>query len=132
MDRRRRQPRTGTFTVGCIILMMGLYAFGDRETVFTNALARMRIEEFWGVAMVVAGLAHVWSGLWPSCLNVWAANWLAIIVCGWTYTLFTLKNISTPTINACGVIALCAMGTMAYNAHRNAKTRSEMRGLSSD
>ncbi len=123
-DRRRSSPRSGMTTVGALVMMLGLYVFGPQETLFTNALAKLGIETFWGVLMIVSGAIHVSASLMPSHrLFNWFAHTLTSMVTAWTFFLMFSIGVSTPTINACLIIALGSLYTMIKDALEGVRMR---------
>lgn len=128
-DRRKDSPRSGMATIGALIIMMGFYVFGPQETLFTNTLARLGIEYFWGSLMIAVGLIHMTSAFMPHIrLFNWFAHTVTSIVTAWTFFLMTSMGTNTPTINACLVIAIGSAITMLKDALEGVKIRGALYG----
>lgn len=128
MDRRRRSARPGTVTIGALVASMGSYAFSGSETLFTILLGRMDLETEWGIIMFVTGLMQILSGLINHRLLMWASNTLVMLVCGWTYLLFALHGLFTPTINNCAILSIGALYTLVRDALDSKRCRVVARG----
>jgi hypothetical protein len=128
-DRRRHSARSGMATVGAIMVSLGSYVFQPMETLFTNTLARMEIEEFWGGLMICTGLLMMTAAFMPGrrILN-WLAHAITAIVCGWTYIIMMHLGTSTPTINACLIISIASLATMLRDALEGEKIRGVLHG----
>lgn len=126
-DRRQPQVRTHTVTLGAVLIVMGAYAFAPFDTLFTQVLAKERVEELWGTLMISAGGLLVYTGATQSRLMRWAGNTSAMFVTGWTVVMCWQGSILTPTLAACGVICVGCAVTMMRDAANSRKYRCMLR-----
>lgn len=122
-DRRKRHARPAMITIGALVASMGMYAFGAQDTLFTVLLARMEIEAQWGAIMILTGCLQIASGFLNNRFIAWASNAAVMLVCGWTYLLFALHGLHTPTINNCLILAVGALYTMLKDAFDGRRVR---------
>ena len=126
-DRRGHRVHIHALTIAGMLICMGLYAFGPIDTWFTAALARMGVEYAWGYCMVGAGVLLSLSAVLPHRRLRWAGHFAAMMASGWTFWLMWPTGVLTPTIAACGVIAIGCGASMIRNALDGKRTRCVLR-----
>jgi hypothetical protein len=126
-DRRRQPWRIHTMTLGAVLAVMGMYAFSPMDTSFTATLARMGLEEAWGVAMILGGLTLGVSAPMQRRYARWVGNMGGMMAAGWTFSLCWTAGILTPTVAACGVIAVGCAWAMLRDAFAGREYRCMVR-----
>lgn len=114
-------------TLGAVLVVMGMYAFSPMDTTFTATLARMGLEESWGVAMIVGGLTLGLSSTVHHRYARWVGNMGGMLVSGWTFSLCWTAGMLTPTVAACGVIAVGCVIAMMRDAFAGREYRCMLR-----
>lgn len=126
-ERRARRWRIHTMTLGAVLAAMGTYAFMPFDTLFTQTLARLELEHTWGVVMITCGGILAMSAGTTHRYGRWAGNLCGMIAGGWTWAICWAHGMLTPTVAACGVIAVGCAVTMARDAIHGKRVRCMMR-----
>lgn len=127
MDRRRARLRTHTFTLGFVLVVMGCYAFSPIDTLFTQTLARLGVEDLWGAVLLASGGLLALSAASSHKYMRWAGNAAGGFAGMWTFGLCISEGLFTPTVAACGVIGIGCIATMVRDALSGQKYRCMMR-----
>lgn len=110
---RRRTVQWGVLAVAVFMLVLGRFAlFSPIDTLFSQSLARMGLQDSWGVVMIASGVCLAASTITPWRLFQVLSYGVSGLVLCWTYILVGwVGKISTPTVDAClgvGIVMLLA------------------------
>lgn len=128
MDRRHQDIRPDTLIVAGILFAMGWYAspWQPMDTLFTQTLARLNLEDPWAFLFMVAGILKAASAVMRNACPMWlsfSANWLSALICIWTGIIFAKYGPLTPTIAACWVIGVGSLASLYRNARQKQRIR---------
>jgi len=98
------------------MLVLGRFAaFGDRDTLFTNTLARQGLETFWGSVLILVGGAIVLTSYFRHRGLTVLMHGVTAFVMIWTwYIAAVIGGVHTPTVElALGLGLFLAAATLA-------------------